>query len=440
MPVTFHFRTGENFPARPSVQNIGAFTLDVRKREVMISTKRRAVAGSTTTYEKVDSRFDPVTRTFTQHVVYPERQEVITEGHPYHELGKSRRDIGGDFTSRKIEVELYDLEEIPTSNSTGSVRETGSIFANSSVSQLLFADGSGGDGYPSTQSLLAAWTPSLFQVSDLDGFGSNAISLVSPTNPLIDGSTAVAELISGIPGLPGAQGNLGGEYLNYTFGIAPTLSDAKKVRSAVQDAETALQQLERDSGRVVRRRYEEPPVRDTVVSTANQNPVLSGRFSTFVVRGGPCKSVTTTSTEKWFSGAFTYYLPKEGWRRTLAELDYLYGVVPDANTAWNLLPFSWLVDWFVDIGAVMQNITNFAGDGLVMQYGYVMARQKRTVEYTVPVNYQTTSGWQSTIARARVVGTTLQRRRATPFGFGIDLSDLSVRQIGILAALGISRA
>jgi hypothetical protein len=163
--------------------------------------------------------------------------------------------------------------------------------------------------------------------------------------------------------------------------------------------------------------------------------------------------VLTRSKKTWFAGAFTYYLPKVGssWSDQLfrqeAELRHLYGGL-SVNTAWNLLPYSWAADWFTNAGDLIHNLHAFANDGLVMAYGYVMERCELH-------SFRTVSG--AVIGRVRVlndvdtgnnlyshslpdVSTTyyakyLRRRRATPFGFGLDVDGFTNRQKAITAAL-----
>jgi len=158
--------------------------------------------------------------------------------------------------------------------------------------------------------------------------------------------------------------------------------------------------------------------------------------------------VNKTLKKRWFSGAFTYFLPgNNSWSQKLlrdeAEMRHLYGGI-SANTAWNLLPWSWAADWFSNAGDVIHNINAFAQDGLVMPYGYVMERCELS-------SYRTVQGArfgrmvEPDIIDIPTVSSTYgavfqRRRKATPFGFGLTEESFTTRQYAIATALGVTRA
>jgi hypothetical protein len=124
----------------------------------------------------------------------------------------------------------------------------------------------------------------------------------------------------------------------------------------------------------------------------------------------------------------------------LADLDRVYGIKPGVDTAWNMIPFSFVADYFANMGDVLHNVDAFSKDGLVMPYGYVM--RHRIVEYNVQHLYSLTDEngvFRNRMASSRISYETKQRLPANPFGFGLDTDGLSVRQGSILAALGINR-
>lgn len=125
--------------------------------------------------------------------------------------------------------------------------------------------------------------------------------------------------------------------------------------------------------------------------------------------------------------------------RTIAELDAKYGVKPGADTAWELLPFSWLADYKLSAGAAISNFSRFTSDGLVMKYGYIMGETTQTTRYAWSGYICNASGSLSRRdLAATVVRTTKRRMLANPFGFGILPGDLSDRQLSIIAALGLT--
>jgi hypothetical protein len=153
--------------------------------------------------------------------------------------------------------------------------------------------------------------------------------------------------------------------------------------------------------------------------------------------------VTETTRNRWFSGAFTYYLPSDystrgAMARQLAMAKKTIGLSLTPDVVWNLAPWSWAADWFFNVGDVLSNVTDWATDGLVMKYGYMM-------EHTRSVNTYYYSGFTGLKSGHAVptplslVVETKQRRKANPFGFGLTWGGLSPRQLSILAALGITK-
>lgn len=377
-------------------------------------------------------------------------QVVSTEGHPFHLLGRtSKLDIGGPFTNRKVVMELDQKEpEWSRYNWSAYFKAWQNESYTIPVPASVFSQIAGSHGTINTKSSATSFVeqrcPQVFSSNELDAWGTSVINSVRPTNPTVDLAMSIGEFVSERKffALPGTSGSLPGEYLNYMFGIAPTIADVQDLRTAIEDREEIIRQYARDSGRLVRRRYEPAPETDVtkVVSTGIYPAFIGASISGGAISSGTLTRTTKKKTRLWFSGAFTYYLPEEGLGRDLAEMDRLYGVVPGTALVWELLPFSWLLDYKLSIGATLGNLDSFIQDGLVMPYAYVMAEQEVVDHYE----------WEGTICNPggtpvprRVTGrikyVTQQRQAATPFGFGIKPGDLTTRQLSIIAALGLTK-
>ena len=375
-------------------------------------------------------------------------QSVDTRGHPYRLLGKVGRNIGGHFISKRYDVELGQEKQWSARLYNGAGEELYYVKTTVVPSTGLanrIRDMAALTSSPSMLGTLDSIVPSPMSNGQLAGLGSKAVSMYQPLNPVADTSTTIAEFVSERKffNIPGNAGSLPGEYLNYMFGIAPTVGYAQDLRSAIGNKEKILDQLHRDSGKWVRRRgpvYDNTDTTTTISTTQRAPGTVGPGLNTYLARGGRLQTTTSLKTTVWFSGAFTYHLPKEDTTmRTIAELDKLYGVKLNVDTAWELLPFSWLVDYKTNVGAVLSNLSAFSSDGLVMPYGYVMCTTRRTNEYLWSGELRDENGaWRFTSLFARDHQVTKQRLPANPFGFGINPGDLSGRQLSILAALGIS--
>lgn len=369
-------------------------------------------------------------------------QYVHTEGHPYWLAGKGA-DVGGPFVSQRIESTFGPAEPIWLDDGG---RFTIYTRAYPSHSAQALANGWGGLSSPTAiQAKVAADSPALVSGFDLDGYGATAISRTAPTNPVVDGAATIAELISERKffAIPGRNGSVSGEYLNYQLGIAPALGAISDFRKAAESSEKLLKQLHRDSGRSVRRRYEFPSEPAQVAESTSHGvyPVGDVAISTYLCGTGTRTVRSWTTRKIWFSGSFTYFLPEDvGLSRSVAELDYLYGIKPGVDTAWELLPFSFVADYFGNLGDVVKNLNSFSQDALVLNYGYIMAETIHEVHDTWvgPLRYGDYD-WRTTELACKTKYVNKQRRPATPYGFGVLLEDLTPKQMSILAALGMNR-
>lgn len=163
--------------------------------------------------------------------------------------------------------------------------------------------------------------------------------------------------------------------------------------------------------------------------------------SIYVLSSGAKTLTRETTIWRWFSGSFTYHLPSDyksrnEMRRIAAQATEILGLEITPEVIWNLTPWSWAVDWFANTGDVLSVISDMASDGLVVNYGYLMEKSivKDTYEKTVRLVGQPTRTYTTVLETERK-----RRRRATPFGFGLDWDSFSPRQIAITAALGLTK-
>jgi hypothetical protein len=371
----------------------------------------------------------------------------FSSGHPYQKLGHTTRDIGGDFAMRRYE---YD-------QSPGNVSYDISKSSNPSASGYHYR-GPQFAAYHDTSSQGAWLDPEPSSFLELRALGTTAIARCIPTNPLFDLTTFIGELHEGIPRLVGADffknrtayaKSAGSEYLNLQFGWLPLYSDVQKFAYAVKNQDEVLAQYERDSGKRLKRRITILEERTTESyawngASAKPTPALPTTCSPDGFASVALRQIREITRRQWFSGCFTYYLEPErsgvkGRKRWLQEANKLYGVRLTPETLWNLTPWSWGVDWFSNVGDVLHNASAFANDGLVMPYGYMMEQCSIKDHYTNSGAQYKSPGIPSTYTQTFTTYTK-RRVKATPFGFGIDLSSLTGRQLAIVSALGLSRS
>jgi hypothetical protein len=381
-----------------------------------------------------------------------EVQMIFTEDHPGWKRSDGQRDTGGAFESYKVEIlnpgipwtsrYLYGNYGFPVKQ--GWNTETSTFLVASSEVAQLFTQMNALETPEQFASYLSnpVRCPQGPSSITMDAMGTKAIDMVKPTNPTVDLATSLAELWSERKffSVPGKTGDPAGEYLNYQFGIAPTLSDFQDLRKAIEHGDAIIRQYERDAGSVIRREYRFEPESVTTRSEQSLSVFGLGHGLSFnQCPGGRLIKRTTTNQKFWFAGAFKYSIPKGAFPERLAELDRRYGVVPGISTGWELVPFSWAVDYFTPIGSLLSNLDAFMKDGLVLPYAYLMSTTEVVDEYDWLGNIRNDAGALVPVGvYSAVKKTRLRRRHATPFGFGLLASDLSPKQLSILAALGLT--
>lgn len=315
--------------------------------------------------------------------------------------------------------------------------------------------------------------------SSLDG--TNAIKATIPTNSVANLAVDLAEIVR--EGIPKAIGSildlssraafyrsLGSEYLNVQFGWVPFVRSIQKTISAMLNASQIISQYERDSGRVVRRKFGFQPR----IETQNFAPLSLGfyldvpqvfltqggtvvsspwqhLFSDYVNPGNPgnnrlgrvTRSIITRQ-DVWFSGAYSYYLPKAGisigqdLERFEALANKLLGTRLTPEVLWNLTPWSWLADWFANIGDNLAVASARQFDGLVIRWGWLM-RKTHIVDTSVLKGVVFRNGFRGDLETSFHVERK-ERVEATSSKFALQGGALSAAQLAILAALGMTRA
>jgi hypothetical protein len=363
-----------------------------------------------------------------------------------------RYDNGHEFFTVKNSLRVshpeWDMTWVDPRSSSFSYRQKGPILLN--VPQNV-SYGGGGVAWKDPQSMKLS-------ASEANRLGNMLIAQTLPTKSPASLSQALLEILIDFPKIVGmgllharpgtAHQEIGGEFLNYVFGVAPTISDFKALMSAIKHTSKTVQQYQRDSGRNVRRRRSLEPVKK-VQATSNIALPSNGQNRLFgwdnmSVSAGSVNLTETWSIRTWFSGAYTYHLSDDTsligrFQRYEQEANLLLGTRITWDTIYNLTPWSWLLDWFTDIGGIIANASYLGSDGLVLRYGYLMNHVKYRAVYSLP------TGADMSGAKTGPISNTLEieskeRVRATPYGFGTLLDGLSTKQWAILGALGLTRA
>lgn len=385
----------------------------------------------------------------------------------------------GGSESERVEVDETSLVPFPTGD-TGHPFDTTkrTVKGKTRFVSIGLAEGtqysSGyGPALLSTESAAAGYVERNFPIVNplsqdmVNNYGSRLILSATPTSPNANLLLTLSEVLKeGLPSIPGlityqnrafSARKTASENLNFQFGVKPLLNDLNKILVSVRDAPSILAQLRADSGKVIRRRRE-----ITIPDTFSERVItesdrVGGTFIGRTTDGqylpldllhlgpvrGPMTETLRTTQRVWFSGAFQYHL--EIGDSVLAELtrfeqeaNKLLGLRLTPELLWELSPWSWLADWFANIGPILGNVSNFAADGLTLQHGYLM-------RHTVANRYLSIrpKGNQRNVGKEIITRYRTERKerfRASPFGFGFRKADMDLRKTGILASLAVAKA
>ena len=174
-------------------------------------------------------------------------------------------------------------------------------------------------------------------------------------------------------------------------------------------------------------------------SYAGLYPVLVTQYYT---RQPTYLEKTWTEDRVWASARFRYWLP-EGprdvqWTNKMKRA--LLGLNPSPSVVYNAVPWTWLIDWFTNVGNLIENVEPGVADRLAADYFYVMREiQWRRTQDTVGF-FRDPQGNPFTVSASASYSKFRKTRiKGDPFGFNTNPASLSGVQLAILGALGMSR-
>nr|UJQ84951.1 MAG: hypothetical protein 1 [Leviviridae sp.] len=316
--------------------------------------------------------------------------------------------------------------------------------------------------------------------ADLFVYGAEAYAKLRPDRPDFAPLTSLAELARELPSLiaqvkqareryfeeiarlrrKGVRiSNQSKRHLAIQFGLMPLMSDVVSFWEAYESSARRLNQLQRDNNKWVRRRaflygngdknLEDPVKTGTVVHTTAKHPNMIPNLGTDVYSYGT-KATTEYYRKKyhrvWAVGKSRYILPTMYFDPKLQKalrrkLDFNLDV--NFETLYNLMPWSWLADYFASIGGLASALSGGLADSIVFKYAYIMREEydQYTEVLTQRVNTSRYPVFNATKVSCTVtrLGVKRSREAANLFGFGVTYEQLTAKQVGILGALGLSR-
>jgi hypothetical protein len=311
-------------------------------------------------------------------------------------------------------------------------------------------------------------------ISEMNPFGSKA-SVLSTLLELARGDipgllTSLRRhftLIQGMKaaGVRDAASALGSEYLNNVFGWSPIIRDVDKSIKIL----LALDQMlfpEDDTRRTVRRVvslrggiidnhafqcYAGSPLAGIVTTNPGPPYRMTSASGAYGYASAPYPNGTFNGSASvleelsvWTTARFaTAARPSATNNSHLDRAIDLLGLELTPEVLWELTPWSWLIDWFSNMGTVIGNLSTLGLSNTILNYAYSTARIKSSSSVSGrPVIVPSGAGIRSFtghVISSRTIDAKV-RLAASPFGFDVTLGSLNAGQWAILTALGLARS
>jgi hypothetical protein len=238
------------------------------------------------------------------------------------------------------------------------------------------------------------------------------------------------------------------DYLAYVFGVRPTVQDLDKLAESISRSRLIAETVSRTGMKRMRRRRSNPHVERVAVAIDPNFKFLAAAGSNQFSLTGERTAKRIASQDVWFSAS--YKMPvsdTDNWLAQCSDLfhtmDRITGLGLDVKVAWDLIPFSFLVDWFANTGDYLENRTVAADYNIVCEYGYVMChtRHQKIVtgsgQFALYGEENFGGGSHGFISNTELVESKI-RTSANSFGFYTDFDGLNSFQWSALTALGLT--
>lgn len=268
-------------------------------------------------------------------------------------------------------------------------------------------------------------------------YGTSAAARTTPSRPYIDVPVEALQLGDLVHLLKGAGENLfklaANVNLAWQFGLRPIVEDIQKILSFSDLVERRIKELERLRTRGLRRTIPLGKLDSLTYYYTNPNLVVNSTGFQFNTQQNAMTVCDVGAHCRWIPTMdLTRYSPGE--MRHLARKAVL-GLTVDLKTAWELIPWTWMIDWGTNIGSFLAANRNVVPAALSLCF---ITRRTRTTQSFAPQTI-TSLGRTFTLSTCEVVKTDKDRSTAGVLPTA-QFPFLSGNQLGILASLAITRA
>lgn len=242
---------------------------------------------------------------------------------------------------------------------------------------------------------------------------------------------------------------IGDQFLNVQFGWKPFLRDMQDTYKVVSDFEAYQQKAVANNDTWTKRRFTEDVVEKEDVllrrGPSNDNETDPTLYQFVFIEPGSCYQTVTRKefTRIWYKGVFKSYRPEFDMSaptvlRDMRQKLSLLGLRISPTLVYKVTPWTWLGDWFYNVGDFVQRVEDIATNSVMSQYFYVMRQKMISLEYRKV--FKTKDGQTHDLRWVRSVESKARAKNTNPWGFTTPPGGLSQGQLAIIAALGLSKS
>jgi len=241
------------------------------------------------------------------------------------------------------------------------------------------------------------------------------------------------------------------EYLTQQFGWAPFLGDLGKFFKAYLNTDEYMRRMSAGHDKYTHvRRVLLDDFQVTDQASGNYTwsllpnnawdqiqQIRPGATPTYDYREEKLQLVTTSGMFKWYKPEFD--MTNDVYDDKLSAIYRqmtMYGVRVNPSNIWRATPWTWLIDWGLNVGRNIDALTAYVEDGVTCKYLFLMHHtvKRQVLNIRLPVKRG-----DVTLTYVNYVDVKLRRGVDSPFGFGSPWETLSPWRLSILAALGVSK-
>jgi hypothetical protein len=277
-------------------------------------------------------------------------------------------------------------------------------------------------------------------VSGLKSYGqiaAEAAARTNPSRPYVDIPVNILELGDITRTLRTAGGNLirsaGRDVLRYEFGIKPIVSDLVKLSNFRREVSNRMKEVRRLQGPKGLRRTINADAGSVQFQTGTiyMQSLLASTDAPAVKWDG-ITNVLVKAHVRWIAGGSLPKISESAEMERLVQRAIL-GLTFDASTAWEAMPWSWLIDWGTTIGSYFKANRNIIPATL---QGVWISQHTRS-SFTCPaVPFAYGEGMMSP---GKFTRDTKTRTSSIPVLPIAHFPFLNGKQVGILASLSVAR-